>query len=47
MQIWIVVTDGFEIRLKDGVVGGVEADERRVEADVSFGDGFAEEEGLV
>lgn len=41
------MADRFEIRLEYGVVGGVEANKGGVEADVGFGNGGAEEEGLV
>lgn len=47
MEGRVVVADGFEVALEDCVVGAVEADEGCVEADVGFGDVFAEEEGLV
>ena len=43
----VVVADHFHVALEDGVVGCVEADHGRVEADVGFGDVWTEEVGAT
>lgn len=47
MQARVVVADHLQVAHKDVDVGDVEARQRRVQADVCFGDVCTEEVGLV
>ena len=47
MQIGVIMSNRLQVALKDCMIGAVEADQRGVEANVSFGNMGAEEEGLM